>query len=267
MRAVPSSSDTIDGEAARSRARAFFTRHAAHYGASRGHRSGEDLDRLMAFLDARPGERALDVATGGGHTAFRLARLGADVIGLDLTPAMRQPFEQTAAELGLHNVRFQVGDVERLPFCDGSFDIVSSRRAPHHFPDIRAALREMVRILRPGGRLGIADMSAPEEEAADRLFNDLEAARDSSHVRAYTPARWRALLREAGLEVTGFQALTATLPWAEWLAPVRPDGPESARIEQILEAADPRTASRIVTYLPDGRLFTKSWVVAVARKP
>lgn len=247
--------------------RAFFGRYAEHYGASEGHRRGRDLERLVEMLQPHAGERALDVATGAGHTAFRLAEEGLDVVGLDLTDSMRAPFERIAREKGLRNARFQLGDVENLPFEDGAFDVVTSRRAPHHFRDIRRAMREMARVLRPGGRLGIADMSPPAEGPAAALFHALEVARDGSHVHAYKPDEWVALARDAGLEVKQVEEVSATVPWEQWLAPVAPESPEGAALERLLEQADPEAAASVVREGPRGRVFTKRWTVLVAEKP
>ncbi|WP_324716786.1 methyltransferase domain-containing protein [Carboxydochorda subterranea] len=252
------------------RVRSFFGRYAAHYGTSAGHRHGSDLERLIEMLRPRPGERALDVATGGGHTAFRLANHVAEVIGLDLTEAMRDPFERTAREHGLHNVRFHVGDAEHLPFEDGAFDVVVSRRAPHHFADIRRALAEMTRVLRPGGRLGIADMSPPEDPGAAALLNALELARDSSHARAYTPGEWRELVTRAGLEVTHLETVSADVPWEQWLAPISPDSPEGKAAARLIQQADAAVVGRIVSPRPaaaGGPVVHRLWTVLLAAKP
>lgn len=247
------------------RVHAFFSRHAEHYAASQSHREGADLDRLIALLHPMPGERALDVATGAGHTAFRLAGRVASVIGLDYTPAMGVPFRRLAREQGLQNVRFQVGDAERLPFASGTFDIVTSRRAPHHFPHLEQAVSEMARVLRPGGRLGVADMTAPDEAVA-RLLNALEMARDSSHVRACTPAEWRRMVEQAGLEVLALKIETEPMPWERWLSPRTPDGAEALAAERILHEAPADLARQVVEQRPEGRLFIKRRVVLVARK-
>ena len=112
-------------------AREFFGRHAAAYATSPGHKSGADLPRLIELLAPEPTEHALDVATATGHTALALARKCADVVGLDLTPQMQAEFARAGKEHGLTNVRFQLGDVAALPFPAASFDLVTSRRAPH----------------------------------------------------------------------------------------------------------------------------------------
>jgi SAM-dependent methyltransferase len=111
-------------------------------------------DDLVARLEPRPGERWLDVGTGTGAVALRAARAGADVIGLDLAPGMIENARRRAAEEGL-DTRFDVGDAEALPYEDASFDVVSSAVGVFLTPDHRASARELARVCRPGGRLGL----------------------------------------------------------------------------------------------------------------
>ena len=111
-------------------------------------------DELVARLAARPGERWLDLATGTGAVALRAARAGADVTGLDLAPGLIETAKRLAADRGL-SVRFDVGDVERLPYADASFDVVSSAHGIIFAVDHDAVAGELARVCRPGGRLGL----------------------------------------------------------------------------------------------------------------
>jgi SAM-dependent methyltransferase len=111
-------------------------------------------DALVDALDPRPGERWLDVATGTGPVAVRAARAGADVTGLDVAPAMLAAAGRRAAAERLR-IRFDLGEAERLPYADSSFDVVSSAQGVIFAFDPRAAARELARVCRPGGRLGL----------------------------------------------------------------------------------------------------------------
>jgi len=111
-------------------------------------------DRLVARLDPRPAERWLDVGTGTGAVAVRAARAGAEVIGLDLAPALIKTARRLAAQQGL-SIGFDVGDAEHLPYADASFDVVASAHGVVFAADHAAAARELARVCRAGGRLGI----------------------------------------------------------------------------------------------------------------
>ena len=112
-------------------------------------------DDLVARLGPRRGERWLDLATGTGAVAVRATRAGAEVTGLDLAPALIETAKRLAAEEVLL-IRFDVGDCENLPYGDASFDVVASAVGVIFTPDHDAVARELARVCRPGGRLGLA---------------------------------------------------------------------------------------------------------------
>ncbi len=112
-------------------------------------------DALVERVAVEGGEPALDVACGTGAISMRLARAGADVTGVDLAPALIETATRRAAEEGL-SIRYDVGDCEQLPYEDASFDVVTSSFGAMFAPDHEAAGRELARVCRPGGRLGLA---------------------------------------------------------------------------------------------------------------
>src|SRR5918992_5656076 len=107
---------------------------------------------VIARLEPGPGVRWLDLACGTGAVAERAAAAGADVTGVDLAPVLIETAKERAGELGLE-IEYVVGDVERLPFEDASFDKVSSTCGIMFAPDHEAAARELGRVTRPGGRI------------------------------------------------------------------------------------------------------------------
>jgi SAM-dependent methyltransferase len=193
--------DASRGAAVDAATRAHFTDRAAQYSGS-----GEaSLEALLALVDARPGERVLDVATGTGMVLFPLAeRVGPSGVaaGVDFTPAMlgaaggrRQdlPPDARPALVAAH--------AARLPFRPGTFDAVTCRYAVHHFSDAAAGLAAMAAALRPGGRLVIADFVRPESEAAGAVHDRLEALRGHVFVRIYPRSGLEAMLAAAGCPV------------------------------------------------------------------
>lgn len=112
-------------------------------------------DELVAHLQPGPGVRWLDSATGTGETAKRAARAGADVVGVDIAPALIETARSEAADEGLE-IQYDVGDVEALPYEDSSFDVISSSCGVMFAPDHDAVARELARVCKPGGHIGLA---------------------------------------------------------------------------------------------------------------
>src|SRR5215208_5325881 len=111
-------------------------------------------EHLLRAVEARPGDRWLDVATGTGEIAIPAAKRGAAVTGQDLAPQLVATARARAREDGV-KVAFEVGDAERLPYRDASFDIVSSSFGVMFAPDQRAAAAELARVSRPGATLAL----------------------------------------------------------------------------------------------------------------
>jgi ubiquinone/menaquinone biosynthesis C-methylase UbiE len=118
-------------------------------------------ERLGRMLNLGPQSRVLDVAAGRGTSALTLAaRFGCEVIGLDYSWRKVDAAKRDASERGLsRTVRFYCGDAERLPFADGAFDAIVCECALCTFPNKQPAAKEFARVLRPGGRFGLSDLT------------------------------------------------------------------------------------------------------------
>ena len=136
------------------------------------HSTGDDLDAVVDLCNPHSGVKILDVATGGGHVARRLREHHAEVVTCDASAGM-EPDVVTPAE--------------HLPFPDGSFDVVVSRIAAHHFDDIGQAIGEMARV--SNRVIVIQDMlfRTEDEQEAEKL-------RDATHVRSRSTEEWHELL-------------------------------------------------------------------------
>jgi SAM-dependent methyltransferase len=183
-----------------------FTRQAAPFASAPAIRNEEALNRIVQWAGTGPDDTVLDVACGPGLLACAFARVAKHATGIDMTPAMLEQARKTEQEQGLKNVSWLPGNVYSLPFPPSQFSIVSSRFVFHHLQDPLAALNEMKRACKPGGRIVVADM-APVPEKADAL-NAAERLRDPSHVRALPVDELRGLFTQAGLgppQVTGYR--------------------------------------------------------------
>jgi len=190
----------------------IWSDRAEGYRTSATHMSGDDLERVVELCEPGPGVKALDVATGGGHVARRLREEGCQVVTLDPAPGM-------GADV--------VARAEHVPFADGSFDVVVTRIAAHHFEDIRAAVAEMARV---SNRLVVVEDTlflSERQEAAERL-------RDPTHVRSYSEDDWRELLGQAGLEVEQVEHYEKIHVLSEWLARTGCEGEDARRVKELL---------------------------------
>jgi demethylmenaquinone methyltransferase/2-methoxy-6-polyprenyl-1,4-benzoquinol methylase len=114
--------------------------------------------QLMALAGVTPGQTALDVACGTGDLAERLAAAGADVVGLDLTPAM---LDHARRRTSSPRIRYVAGDICSLPFADDQFALITAGYALRNVPDLTLALQQLARVLAPGGRLVALDFNRP----------------------------------------------------------------------------------------------------------
>jgi ubiquinone/menaquinone biosynthesis C-methylase UbiE len=176
-----------------------FTRQAAPFSTAPGIKDEQALRLLVEASGAGPDDTVLDVACGGGLVVCAFARVARHATGIDMTPAMLERARALQQEKGLENVTWRLGDVLPLPFADGSFSIVCSRFAFHHFLDPPAVIAEMKRVCAPGGRVVVADTEASPDPAKAAEFNRMEKLRDPSHVRAMPLAEQLALFERAGL--------------------------------------------------------------------
>jgi|GEM_PF-1247022 SAM-dependent methyltransferase len=198
------------------------------------HATGDDLDAVVDLCNPHAGVKALDVATGGGHVARRLREHGAEVVTCDASPGMKPDV---------------VTPAENLPFADGSFDVVVSRIAAHHFDNIGQAIGEMARV--SNRVIVIQDMlyRTEEEQEAEKL-------RDPTHVRSLSTEEWHELLESGGLVVEQELFFSKTHDFDDWLART---GCEGAAAERVRKLLTPFTSD-------DGASWSNDYIVVKARK-
>lgn len=243
------------------RAQQIFGERAAFYTTSKCHSDPEVLGRVVEMARPTPDARALDVATGTGHTAFALAPHVAEVIATDITPQMLAEGEKLRGQRGIPNVVFQLADAHDLPYADGEFDIVACRRAAHHFSDIHTALAEMVRVLKPGGRMVIDDRSVAEDDFVDITMNRLDWLHDESHVRQYRPSEWARLLTEHGLTVEVVEPYTKHRPVSSLTHQV--SAANVAEIHKIMQNLSAEERKKMNVEEKDGELHHDHFYVMV----
>jgi ubiquinone/menaquinone biosynthesis C-methylase UbiE len=180
---------------------------------------------MLNALDRRPGMRVLDVACGPGEPAVTIAAgiasIDGQVVATDLVDEMLAMARENAAERGVTNITFQQADAEALPFPDASFDAVTCRHAIMLLPDAPQALREMRRVLVPGGRVVCLLSGPPEESARERPLLIVRKYVTIPRPPAGAPDRFRfsglgelaEQLRQAGFHAVTDATLALPIEW------------------------------------------------------
>jgi ubiquinone/menaquinone biosynthesis C-methylase UbiE len=245
-----------------------FGRSAQDYVESASHKSGKDLEILVRMAELTGKEKALDVATGGGHTANALAPLSKEVVALDLTQQMLEAAERFITTNGNHNVSFIQGDAENMPFDEATFDVVTCRKAPHHFPDIKAFVSEAARLLKPGGLFLLDDNVAPENEEWDAFYNKVEKWRDPSHYRAHKKTEWLKLIEECGFEVEQTVGLHKTFVFDSWFDRMKLPQEEKVKLAEFIMNSSKAIHDKFLINIQDQKLlsFVGESIIIKARK-
>ena len=239
-----------------------FGRQARAFARSPLHRDPRRLRRLLDFISPRPGESALDVACGPGIVTTALRQQGVRAVGVDLTIEMIA--EARVADGGSY-VR---GDGTCLPFRDGSFDVVLARNALHHLSEPARAVSEMARIVRPGGRVVLEDMQAPDDAAKREYHETIERLRDVAHVRTLTAAGIRTLAERAGLIDGRESPGRFEIDFDEWIDRACPDPANRERARAMVEACLDADRSGLRVWRDAGKLkFERHSLIYGAVRP
>ncbi|MBT8764726.1 class I SAM-dependent methyltransferase [Metapseudomonas boanensis] len=198
-----------------------FGEQANAYLSSAVHAQGVEFALLQAAVQGKGAARALDLGCGAGHVSFHIAPLVGEVVAYDLSEQMLDVVASAADQRGLTNVRTERGAAERLPFADASFDYVFSRYSAHHWSDLGLALREVRRVLKPGGVAAFIDVASPGSPLLDTYLQAVEVLRDTSHVRDYSVGEWLRQVSEAGLFVNSHTRQRLRLEFASWIERMR----------------------------------------------
>jgi len=192
----------------------------------------EALERhcILALVGSVDGQRVLDLGCGDGLLVATLARQRAQAVGIDAKHSALQAARSRADVTGVGGARFVEGRIERLPFPDGSFDIVTAVTVLCLVSDRSAAVREAARVLRPGGRLIIGDLGRWSTWAARRRIKAWFGSRLWRSAHFWTAADLSRLIEQAGFSVEVIRGsvyyppigiLARTLaPLDRWLGPV-----------------------------------------------
>ena len=197
----------------------------------------EPVRRFLAAVAPRGDERALDVACGPGLLEKAFAPHVREIVGVDLTPAMVVKAVAIDREAGISNAQFEVADALRLPFATNALDLVLARPgAPSHARPARA-VREMARVLCPGGRLGVFDITTPEITEESTYHDLVERLRDPSHARALPLSELAEMVGLAGLELDKIETMDYAQDVEDWIARAEQSADDAKQARQLIAAA------------------------------
>ncbi|GGJ43595.1 class I SAM-dependent methyltransferase [Virgibacillus salexigens] len=243
-----------------------FSKNKHAYVTSSTHAYGDDLLKMESWLNPDPTMAVLDIATGGGHAAKRLAPSVREVFATDITKAM---LENTRQHLQAYaNIKYVIADAENLPFLDLTFDMVTCRIAAHHFPHPEQFIQEVNRVLKPNGKFLFIDNTVPEVPRYASFLNRLEKMRDYSHVRCLSVNEWNHLFKENHLTVIQQEYRKKKLNYTHWINRTLHQFPAKEKVHQYMLKADQEIQSYFEFKQANGKIqqFTIDEWMVVAQK-
>jgi ubiquinone/menaquinone biosynthesis C-methylase UbiE len=256
-------------DAAQAASAAQFDRQSSQYGKSHILADTGDVSQALEGVAPAPGGRALDVATGGGHTALAVARMGWRVTAGDVSARMLEGAGRLLGEEGFP-LETRLFPAEEIPFADASFELVTVRVAPHHFSSPERFVREAARVLSPGGHFLLIDGTVPDgDPETEAWLHSVEKWRDPSHGRFLSRASWEALVAGAGLTLLSSGLHPRKQPDLNWYFDTAATAPENRiRVLDAIRAA-PRSVREALRLADEGGKIVWWWPMLrlLARKP
>lgn len=227
----------------------------------------EYLDYTLSCVQPDKSDALLEVAAGTCVCGLSFAPFVQKVVCLDATVPMLQIGKTEAKRCHLDNIVFIKGYAEELPFLDEDFDIVFSRLAFHHFPDINNAFSEMTRVLKPGGKLVMIDMEAPAEPLR-HTRDEIETLRDPSHIKNLSSSEMKDLFNIHGHTLETCTTTEMTQRLENWLALTQtPESIKTEIRERMEEELKGQAKTGFFPYRQENEIFfNQKWILNIGRK-
>ncbi len=160
----------------------------------------QHLKRILAFLPLKGNMKILDLGVGSGYMSFPIAKKwpGISIIGLDIVEKALEINCIKAREEKITNISFITYNGIDFPFAENEFDMVISRYALHHFPDIQKSISEVSRVIKPEGFLFISDPT-PNANDTSRFVDEYMQLKKDGHIKFYTKDEWKQICERNGL--------------------------------------------------------------------
>lgn len=237
-----------------------FTKQSETFGKIAGHHNG--LEMIVSMCNAQSHDTVLDVACGPGIVGCAFAPKVKSVVGIDVVPSMIHKAMARQQSHGYQNMRWDMGDVNPLPYANESFSMAVTRYSFHHLLYPAMVLKEMMRVTKPGGKVALIDVYVTDHQQA-RFYDKMEKLRDPSHVRALLLSELGGLMRKSNLIdiQTDFYRLDVDLE--EQLRASFPNPGDDEKIRRMVRDDIGRNQIGIQAYLKDGRMHFSYPIVAM----
>ena len=235
-------------------ARDQFRRVAERYAASRTHSDKRFLERIVGLAKPAKDESVLDVATGPGFVGVEFAKKGSDVVGTDITLEMLKHAKERRKRDGV-SMEFVMAEAGHQPFRDETFGIAVSRLAFHHMNDPARAIESMTRVVKPGGRIVVADLVVSEDSGVADFHNNFERLRDASHVKSLKLSEWKEIFRNVQLRLDKVALSKVRLEVREWAERAGFPKERAPELANMLEKAPPKVRRALSVFHQRGLVF------------
>ena len=198
------------------------------------------IRHMLNFAKLPPDLRVLDIGTGIGLLPLILSEDGAkQIVGIDISPKMLEIAEYSRlsrANDAASRVTFRLAPAHLLPFRDDTFDAVTCRLVLNHVRRPERIIKEIVRVLQPGGILVLAELLGVDNPVKRATQNAIEERRNAAHVAARGTEQYNKLLADAGLQIEAKESISFDRELDEWLAIYQADRAEAAVVREMIEA-------------------------------
>ena len=221
----------------------------------------------ISHLDLAGNEKILDIGCGGGINLSRFLKKvpRGHVTGIDLSPdCVNYSFMRNRDAIAEGRCSVYEGSAELLPFGANHFDVITAFETIYFWPNLPNTLKEIKRVLKPGGTFIIMDVMSPGHPVRNIWLQTVEALRDTSHVQNYASGEWLSLITEAGLIARALITDRLPLEFSSWIARMRTPEVLSQAIRLYQESA----SAEVKAYfeLQDDGSFTSDTIMAEAQK-
>jgi ubiquinone/menaquinone biosynthesis C-methylase UbiE len=206
----------------------------------RNHAYDADIGRLIELAEPTIQDKALDLVTGLGFTAIALGPNVKHVDAIDPDEEVLREAVENSRKANVGNIKFMAGEPESIPAKENEYDLVAARMAFRHEADPSPCLKEIYRVLKPGGRAVVTDCLKPIQSDLASFFENFISQRDCSHVKCLNVEEWESLLDKEGFDVGTIEIFPREYDFEQWAGGAEQDKDAVRMLTAVLRGASTR---------------------------